>query len=182
MTLISPKCFGHPQRLFGFNSQTLRRHLLCSALSKTQKKQPCTSRVTAAALHGLKIGMLTNGMQRIDIGISYTAHLRHPTRQDRLVPDRAEAIRILANTSSTGTWKPYSVGGMANGPRAVRTVVPRPRGSDGPCPTTAPRATSPPVFCTGRTCRFRGAYTSIKAEPSTFEVMLNEENESVLAS
>jgi hypothetical protein len=35
--------------------------------------------------------------------------------------------------------------------------------------------------CTGRTYRFRGAYTSIKAEPSTFEAMLNEENESVLA-
>src|SRR5271169_2439189 len=75
MTLISPKGFGHPQRLFGFNFQTLRRHLLCSALGKAQEKQLRTSHATTGALHGLKIGMLANGTQRIDIGISYTAHL-----------------------------------------------------------------------------------------------------------
>ena len=42
-------------------------------------------------------------------------------------------IRILANTSSTGTWKPYSFGGTVNGSRAVRALVPRARGSDRPC-------------------------------------------------
>src|SRR2546423_408103 len=75
MTLISPKDFGHPQRLFGLNFQTLHRHLLCSAFGKAQEKRLGTSHVTAGAFHGLKIGMLTNGTQRIDIGTTYTAHL-----------------------------------------------------------------------------------------------------------
>ena len=34
----------------------------------------------------------------------------------------AETIRILVNISSTGIWKPYFVGGTANGPRAIRIV------------------------------------------------------------
>jgi len=96
IALISPKGFGHPQRL---------------------------SHVTAGAFHELKIGMLTNGTQRIDIGISYTAHLYEASNLTGSTYARQGGDnKNRVNMSSTGIWKPYSVAGTADGLRAVRTA------------------------------------------------------------